>query len=220
MSQTENPILAQKLGELLTGKSRQSLLAQLEADHRQIDFDAELRELVAQEMVRFQDESPNFYQFLRRLDQMGAAIRPATSVALFVIGFGPAGDAAAQIFAHGALHTVVDVAGGTAAAAVGDTAISTTASSLSAKLEAHFRALHNGFAVKRVGWLLNQLQTYLWGDFLEELKAGALVPENPAFVSVLANLEDLRRCVDALEVNAANPSLAESSDIPQNERLG
>ncbi len=214
MAQADNPILAERLGQLLGGRSRQELLQRLERAHSEVDFERQLRELVVVEMDRFQAESPNIYLFLKRLDKFGAAVRPMIQVALFV-GFGPAGDAAAQVIAHGAMHSVVEVAGGAGAAVVGEAAIGKAAGGLAGTLEAHFRALHAGFAAGRLTWLLEQLQTNLWGGFLEELRTGATIPDDPEFHAVAEILGELKTRIDRLEISGTAPAPPESEPVPE-----
>jgi hypothetical protein len=130
-----------------------------------------------------------------------------------MVGFGPAGDAAAQVAAHSALGSVVhvagDVVGGTAAAAVGETAVSSGASSLSANLEARFRALHAIFVARRVTWLLEQLQDNLWGSFLEDLQTGAGMCESQEFKAVDELTRKLQTTIESLEVQTSSTSRTE-----------
>jgi hypothetical protein len=213
MSETDNKVLSERLKSLLDGKSRSDLFRLLENSHTALDLEQELRETVATEMKKFQQDSPQSYQFFKRIDQISAAVRPATSVALFMVGFGPAGDAAAQAVAHSALGSVVhvagDVVGGTAAAAVGETAVSSGASSLSANLEARFRALHAAFVAHRVTWLLEQLQNNLWGSFLEDLQTGAEMCESEEFKAVDELTHQLQRTIETLAIQTSSPSTAE-----------
>lgn len=213
MSDTDNKVLSERLKQLLNGKSRSELFRLLENAHTALDLEQELRETVAAEMKKFQQDSPQSYQFFKRIDQISAAVRPATSVALFMVGFGPAGDAAAQVAAHSALGSVVhvagDVVGGTAAAAVGETAVSSGASSLSANLEARFRALHAIFVARRVTWLLEQLQDNLWGSFLEDLQTGAGMCESQEFKAVDELTRKLQTTIESLEVQTSSTSRTE-----------
>ncbi|MBW3543767.1 MAG: GTPase domain-containing protein [Planctomycetes bacterium] len=198
-----NPLLTERLDAVLGGTSRVELLRTLEAEHGKIDFEQELSELVVREMRTFRDESPRFYEFLKRLDKTAALVRPATSVVLFVVGVGPAGDAAAHAITDTALqtviHTVGDVTGGTVAAAVGDTAISGTASSSMGYVEAKFRRLQAGFTARRVGWLIAALDRRLWGTLLEELATGAGVSESQPYREVQAALEILEKQLAATQ---------------------
>ena len=210
MSETDNKVLSDRLKSLLDGKSRSDLFRLLENSHTALDLEQEMRETVATEMKKFHQDSPQSYQFFKRIDQISAAVRPATSVALFMVGFGPAGDAAAQVVAHSALGSVVhvagDVVGGAAVAAVGETAVSSGASSLSANLESRFRALHAIFVARRVTWLLEQLQDNLWGSFLEDLQTGAGMCESEEFKAVDDLTRQLQQTIETLEVQTSSSS--------------
>ena len=196
LSDAGNPLLEQRLRDLLGGERRTALLESLEADHAEVDFEAQLHEAVVSEMQNFQEESPKLYGFFRKLDKTAAVVRPATSVVLFLTGVGPAGDAAAHVVTDSALQTVVhvagDVTGGTLAAAVGDQAISGTASSSLGYIEAKFRKLHAALAAGRVKWLLERLRERLWGTLLEELAAGATIVQTEGYQEVQSCLADLK----------------------------
>ncbi|MEX0718425.1 MAG: GTPase [Planctomycetaceae bacterium] len=184
MSEYKNEVLARRLKQVLGGRSRVELLERLKAAHAEVDLERELDRLVAVEMDAFQRDSPKFYTFLKRLDQAAAVARPATSVVLFIVGFGPAGNAAAHLVTDSAIQTAVhvvgDVTGGTVAAAVGDTAISGTASSGMGYIEAKFRRIQETYTARRVEWLLRMLDEHLWGTLLEDLRAGATLSDGEA----------------------------------------
>ncbi|MEX1231967.1 MAG: hypothetical protein WEB58_17110 [Planctomycetaceae bacterium] len=129
------------------------------------------------------------------MDETAAVARPALSIALFVSGFGPAGDAAAQFLGHSAMqsifHVATEVGGGAVTAAVGETAISSTASSGFGYLEARFRGLHAAFAAGRAQWLAEHIQISLLGRLPEELQSAADIPKSEAFRRVQEILEQL-----------------------------
>jgi hypothetical protein len=192
-----NPMLQSRLEQLLGGVSRSDLLNRLEEAHRQVDLEAELKQLVESEMQSFRDESPQFYKFLKRVDQSVAVVRPAASVVLFFTGMGPVGDAAASLAANSAfqsaVHVAGDVAGGTIAAVVGDTALSGTTSSGAGYLEAKFRKLHTAFTATRLEWLLKMLDEHLWGSFVKEIHAGASALQSEPYRQVVEMLGVLEK---------------------------
>ena len=121
-------LLRPHLAQALSGNSRSELLATLQAEHEEWDLEQELGKLVAEELASFREESPQFIE-LSSTSMFGLQLpRPAVSIAFFVTGFGPAGDAAAQLAANtvlqSAAHVAGDVAGGTVVAAAGETALS------------------------------------------------------------------------------------------------
>lgn len=201
MSEYKNEVLARRLKEVLGGRSRAELLERLRAAHAEVDLEEELERLVDVEMDAFQRDSPKFYSFLKRIDQAAAVVRPATSVVLFIVGFGPAGNAAAQVVTDSAIQTAVhlvgDVTGGTVAAAVGDTALSGTAASGMGYIEAKFRRLQETYTARRVEWLLSKLEEHLWGTLLADLRAGALLAEGEAYRQVRELLGELERQLNA-----------------------
>jgi len=207
LSDAGNPLLEERLKAILGGEMRTRLLQTLETEHAEIDLAQQLRDTVRVEMRTFQEESPKLYGFFRKLDQTAAAVRPATSVVLFLVGAGPGGDAAAHVITDSAFQTVVhvagDVAGGTAAAAIGDQAVSGTASSSLGYIEAKFRKLHAAFTARRLEWLLERLRTHLWGTLLEELAAGATIRQTEKYKAVEAALAELAEQLEVQPDEAA-----------------
>lgn len=195
LSDAGNPLLEERLQTMLSGEMRTRLLQTLETEHAEINLAEQLRQTVNAEMQTFREESPKLYNFFKKLDKTAAAVRPMTSVVLFLTGAGPGGDAAAHIITDSALQTVVhvagDVAGGTVAAAVGDQAVSGTAASGLGYIEAKFRKLHAAFTARRLEWLLERLRTHLWGTLLEELAAGATIRQTEEYQAVEDALADL-----------------------------
>ncbi len=177
MSELGNPLLRPRLESLLGGTSRAELLQTLEKAHAEVDLEQELEKLVSDQLETFRVDSPQTYEFVRRIDGLAAAARPATSVVLFVTGFGPVGEAMAPVLAETAVQSLVhvagDVAGGTVAAAAGETAISGTAATGAGYLEAKFRKLHVSFTAQRAAWLAGLLKEYLLGDLPEEMQHAA-----------------------------------------------
>jgi 50S ribosome-binding GTPase len=195
LSDAGNPLLEERLKAILGGEMRSRLLQTLETEHAEFDLAEQLRDTVHAEMQTFREESPRLYGFFKKLDKTAAAVRPMTSVVLFLTGAGPGGDAAAHIITDSALQTVVhvagDVAGGTVAAAVGDQAVSGTAAGSLGYIEAKFRKLHAAFTARRLEWLLERLRTHLWGTLLEELAAGATIRQTEEYQAVQAALDEL-----------------------------
>ncbi|NQV27241.1 MAG: 50S ribosome-binding GTPase [Rhodopirellula sp.] len=190
-----NPLLQPRLEALLGATTRQQLLDQIRSEHEAADLDTQLQELVKAELNNFRNESPEWYRSLRQLDAVAAAARPAVSIALFVTGFGPVGNAMGHIATETAVTSVVSVAGDVAAggvtAAVGETWISSTAASGAAWLEARFRRIHEQFVAQRAAWLADLLQKYLLGSLPEELALAAMIPESSTFQEIQRLTETL-----------------------------
>jgi hypothetical protein len=182
ISELGNELLRPRLQSVLAGTNRQQLLDTIHAAHRDVDLQADLSQLVSSELSSFREDSPRYYEFFRRLDSVAAAARPATSVVLFLTGFGPVGHALMPAIADGAIQGIVtvagDVAGGTVAAAVGETVISGTAAQGAGLLEARFRRLHAAFTARRAAWLGQLLKEHVLGTLPEDLARAAQLPES------------------------------------------
>jgi hypothetical protein len=195
-----NPLLQPKLTELLGATTRQDLLEKLRTEHEACELEQQIEQLVSSELEAFREESPTFYKSLRKLDTVAAAFRPATSIALFVTGFGPIGHAVGQIAAETAVTSAVAVAGDVAAggvtAAVGETWLASGTSTGAAMLEAHFRKIHQLFTAGRANWLARLLQENLLGSLPEELSSAATISESPEFREAQKSLAYLRGLLD------------------------
>ena len=99
----------------------------------------------------------------------------------------------APIALRRATGLIQEVAGGTVAAAVGDTAISGSTSSGAGFLEAKFRKLHTAFTATRLEWLLRMLDEHLWGSFVKELHAGASALQSDPYRHVVEMLDVLKK---------------------------
>ncbi|MFT4556182.1 MAG: hypothetical protein ACI93T_000506 [Porticoccaceae bacterium] len=220
-----NPLLQPRLEQLLGATTRQELLDQIRTEYDAADLDAQLQNLVEAELSSFRNDSPEWYKSLRQLDAVAAAARPAVSIALFVTGFGPVGNAVGHLAAETMVTSAVSVAGDVAAggvtAAVGETWISSTASSGAAWLEARFRRIHEQFIAQRAAWLAELLQKYLLGSLPEDLALAAMIPESTTFQKIERLVESLGREIVGGESSAsakAEPGVAETT-TPVNEVL-
>ena len=198
MSEIGNPLLKPRLNEILSGMSRSEVLKAIESAHIEVDIEQELNELVTEQLSTFRQDSPQYYEFFRRLDGLAAAARPATSVVLFVAG-GPLGHAVTEAAGQSLVHVASEVAGGTIAAAVGETAISGTASSGAGYLEARFRKLHVAFTARRAAWLAELLKEHLLGSLPEELQSAAAIGTGPDVAAVETSLAQVSRVLKSDE---------------------
>lgn len=202
-----NPLLQPRLEELLGATTRQQLLDQIRSEHEAVDLEGNLHHLVTAELSKFRDESPDWYRSLRQLDAVAAAARPAVSIALFVTGMGPVGNAVGQLATETVVSSAVSVAGDVAAggvtAAVGETWISSTASSGAAWLEARFRRIHEQFVAQRAAWLAELLQKYLLGSLPEELAQAAVISESETFQQIQTLTDGLRS--EVAELGSTGP---------------
>ncbi|MBX3443084.1 MAG: 50S ribosome-binding GTPase [Planctomyces sp.] len=197
LAELGNELLQPRLQEILNGTSRTQVLDELKRVHRDVRFEEELRLLVDDELKTFRSDSPNAYELFRKVDMAAAAARPVTSVALFVVGFGPVGHAVTPIFADAAMQGVVhiagDVVGGTVAGAVGETVLSSGAGTSVGYFEARFRGLQTRYAAQRAAWLAGQLQRTLLGSMPGDLQQAASTTTSEEYRRVQQALERLQR---------------------------
>jgi hypothetical protein len=195
LSQLGNDLLRPRLEALLAGATRAELLERLDAAQNALDLDAELNDVVATQMQTFRDENPSTFGIFRKLDSMAAVARPVTSVVLFAATAGPVGHAFMPVVAGASqslAHILVDVAGGTGAVVVGETALSGTVGGLRL-LEARFRQLQAAFMARRVAWFAEFLRKNILGDLHTELAAAAGLAGTTTYKEVLASVERLER---------------------------
>ncbi|MGE5194485.1 MAG: GTPase domain-containing protein [Deltaproteobacteria bacterium] len=192
LSQLGNNLLRPRLEALLAGASRAELLERLAADQNALDLDAELNAVVSAQMQAFRDENPNTFGIFRKLDAMAAVARPVTSVVLFAAAAGPIGHMVTTASQSLAVHIIGDIAGGTGAVVVGETALSGTVGGLRL-LEARFRQLQAAFTARRVAWFAEFLRKNILGELHNELACAAGLAETTAYKEVLASVERLSR---------------------------
>ena len=195
MADSGNDIIRPRIEAILQGEARSRLLTLLKVRHDAIDFDTELTQVVDQEMKNLQKTKPDLFGMYRQLNNVSAAVRPMTSVVLFSIGFGPAGEMVAPFLGHAAasavVHVFADVAGGATAAIAGEAAVSSAASSGTGMLQAWFHRLHSAFTARRASWLTNVVHTELLGALPEELNAAAALATSKCFA-------EIQKCVSRL----------------------
>ena len=195
MADSGNDIIRPRIEAILQGEARSRLLTLLKVRHDAIDFDTELTQVVDQEMKNLQKTKPDLFGMYRQLNNVSAAVRPMTSVVLFSIGFGPAGEMVAPFLGHAAasavVHVFADVAGGATAAIAGEAAVSSAASSGTGMLQAWFHRLHSAFTARRASWLTNVVHAELLGALPEELNAAAALATSKSFA-------EIQKCVSRL----------------------
>ncbi len=199
LSQLGNDLLRPRLEAVLAGASRAELVERLNAAQNALDLDAELNAVIAAQMQAFRDENPNTFGVFRKLDSMAAMARPVTSVVLFVAFGGPVGHALTPMVTNAAAHSMAihimgDIAGGTGAVVVGETALSSTAGGLRL-LETRFRQLQAAFTARRVAWFASFLRDNILGDLHVELATAAGLSGTTAYREVVGCLDRLERTI-------------------------
>lgn len=181
-----NATLQPYLEHLLAGTTRVALIRELTAELDRFALSDLLRDVVAEQMVKFRDGNPGIFKMLSRLDSALAFARPMTSVALFVAGAGPVGDAMVPVLADAAMvHVVGNVAAGAGTVIAGEAAVA-GAGQGARQFEAWFHNLHATITARRVAWFSEFLNRQLLGRLHADLTAAAAVPQSPAFKQVEA----------------------------------
>lgn len=202
MSESGAELLRPHFERMLAGTSRTQLLEKLHAAHRTVDLEVIVREIVDDEMKTFAASSPELYEFSKQVNKMSAAVRPATSVVLFTLGWGPGGEVVAPFIANAVAHAVVpivaDFAGGAAAAVAGEAAVSTAAGHGLGLLQTKLQRLQTAFTSRRVQWLLGLLKENLLGTLPEDLQAAGSISRSEPFRRVQSSIEALDRQIRIL----------------------
>ncbi|MCY2966715.1 MAG: hypothetical protein NT069_24315 [Planctomycetota bacterium] len=125
-----------------------------------------------------------------------------TSVVLFAAAAGPAGHALTPFVTAAAAKTLVvhilgDVAGGTGAMVVGETAIGGAASGLRL-LEARFRQLQTAFTARRVAWFSDFMRRNILGQLHDELETALKVGQSATFREAERICRQLRETVGSV----------------------
>jgi hypothetical protein len=188
MADSGSPLIRPRVEPLLHGAARETFVAELRTSHDAVDFAQELSEVVDAQLKSLQDERPDLFGFYRQLNHVSAAVRPVTSVVLFTIGFGPAGELVAPLVANAAaaaaVHVVADVAGGATAAIAGEAAVSGAAGSGAGLLQVWFHNVQSAFTARRAGWLTTQVNVRLLGTLPQELRSAIAIRDEAEFVAV------------------------------------
>jgi hypothetical protein len=79
MSESGNEIIRTRITAVLKGEARADLLNLLKQKHEAVDFDEELRQLVDEQMLKFEKSKPDLFGMYRQLNNISAAVRPMAS---------------------------------------------------------------------------------------------------------------------------------------------
>jgi hypothetical protein len=200
-----NPLLTERLNDLLSGTSCEAVLQQMQQDHRQFDFPALVHELVHAEMDWLRTERKPLFEVLRKIDGATAVFRPAIT-----IGFALGGGVGAEHFiVHAATqtltHVAVDATAAAASTVAGEAAVD-AATGMLGQAKASLLRLHEKFKLRRENWLLDELRRHLLGDLLAELERGATVADAPEFREVTSVLADLNLVARQSGLNRSDAS--------------
>ena len=192
MAESGNDMVRPRIEAVLNGTSRTELIEILRKRHLAVDFDAELKGVVSHQMEQFSVDSPEIFTFYRQLHNVSVAVRPMTSVVLFSLGFGPAGETVAPLVADAAanavVHVVSDVAGGATAAVAGDAVVG-AAGKGAGMLQAWFHKLNGRYTERRVNWLTNLIRKEMLGTLPEDLQRAAAIADSSEWKNVTDSLK-------------------------------
>lgn len=179
----DNPLLTERLSALLSGTTREAVLARLQQEHERFDFQSLIQELVQSEMEWLRTERQPLFELLRKVDGATAVFRP-----VITIGFALGGGVGAEhLLIHAATQTLTHVAVDASAAAAttmaGEVAAA-AATGMVGQAKASLLRLHEKFKQRREAWLLEQLRLHLLGGLLTDLEGGATVVDSPTFFEV------------------------------------
>jgi hypothetical protein len=197
LAQVGNATLRPRLLALLAGGARERLLTRVQAAHAQLPaVDEDYRAFLGAELDAWRRDHPGAIRFLRSLDHVMAAARPAITVLLAVSGWHVAGDLAGQAAAHAAGHTVAQIAQEAAIAGGitggGEALVSSTSEGVRQAAGRLLVRLQSRYAQQRAAWLARWLEQELLGPLLADLRRGSEVPSQPAFREIETVVEELR----------------------------
>jgi hypothetical protein len=192
LAQVGNETLRPRLLQLLSGHSRQRLLAHIAEAHAELPaVDDDYRVFLRAELDAWRERNPRAVVFLRSLDHAAALARPAITITLAVSGWVVAGDLAIQAAGHTAVELAREAAITGGITVGGEAVVSTTGEGVRQAAGRLFGRLQTQYAQRRATWLAQWLERELLGDLLAELRQGAEVPESEAFRRVEEQLEEL-----------------------------
>ncbi|QDU81905.1 GTPase Era [Polystyrenella longa] len=195
MRDSSSTLIRPNFEKALAGHDRAKLLERLKARHDAFDLKHDLKQVVHQEMSLFQKNNPEAYRLYQNLNQASAAVRPVTSVALFTLGWGPAGELVAPVV----VPFVADFITGTVTAVAGEQAVTSTASSGIGFLQSKFQKLQDHFTRIRVQWMVELIKEELLGNLPGDLQQAASLNESPEFKQVEAALLELKQQMKTVE---------------------
>lgn len=193
-----NDVLRPRLETILGGASREALLTTLENEQQSADFDAIVREIVAERMAVWQRGRQELFAFLRNLDRVAAVARPALSAGLLVVGLGPVGGAVTSVVPDLLAQSLAVQATSEALATAGTVAVGEAgieAGSQWGQYQIWFAELQAAFVARRMEWLGSHLDRLLLGDLVRDLRRQGELAESAEIAEVRAILSRLRMAV-------------------------
>ena len=171
LADTENPVLRREISELTSGEHRALLLQRAYSVLDSLPpVNQEFRQLLHQHLLDWAKENPKTAAWMQMLDNIMTAAHPLVTVTLAVSG----GWMVAAALPY-------QVAGGAAAAAVGETVIQAGSEGIAGKAARLFRQIQEDYVLTRSKGFAEGFQKELWRDIMDRLEAGASVRESDVF---------------------------------------
>jgi len=184
-SEVGNEVLQPRVRSLLGGRDRQALLERLRQDHQQLPpVDQGFRQFIREQLDAWEKQHPRAVRWLRSLDTLLAAARPAITVSLFFTGLHLAGETVGQLAGHGAMEIVVNTALAAGMTGGGEAVLTTSGQTARQTASRLLLSLQTQYVARRQQWLADWLQRELLAPLLSELRRGAQLPQHPAFVQI------------------------------------
>jgi hypothetical protein len=170
LASKENPVLRSEISELTSGTHRALLLQRAYSVLDSLPpVDQEFRKLLHRRLSDWFTENPKTAAWMQMLDNVMTAAHPFVTVSLAL-----SGGLAAIPFAY-------QVAGGAAAAVVGETAIQAGSEGIAGKAANLFRQIQEDYVLTRSKCFAKEFQKELWQDIMTRLQTGASVTETDIF---------------------------------------
>ena len=175
-----NELLTDRLDRLLGGTSPESVLERLRKEHNEFDFEKLVQSLVETELASLRTDREQLFNVIRNADRAAAIARPVLTLLLAFGGVFGAEHMLVNAASQSLTHVAVDatVAAGTTVA--GNAAVD-SATGVLGQVKAWLLQLHQKFKTRREEWLTDRLSQYLLGDLINDLQAGAMIPNSTAF---------------------------------------
>jgi hypothetical protein len=170
LADTDNPILRREISELTSGEHRAVLLQRAYSVLESLPaVDQDFRELLHRRLSDWAVENPKTAAWMQTLDNIMTAAHPLITVTLAVSGLAVTAPIAFQM------------AGGAAAAAVGEAAIQAGSEGIAGKAANLFRRIQEDYVLTRSQRFAEEFQKELWREVISRLQSGASAMETDIF---------------------------------------
>jgi hypothetical protein len=174
ISETENPVLRREILELIGGEHRamlfdraHSVLASLEP------VDDDFRTTLRHHLTEWATKNPKIVGWIRSLDYIATAARPAITVTFFASGWALGAQVVSQVLSEVAVASGVTV-GGEAVLRAGSEGAQQSIARL-------FQKIQEDYVLARSKRFYAEFHKELWQDVIDRFRTGAAVAESEIF---------------------------------------